>query len=69
MLRFLKPNDFYEKQVNMVRKLFNLKISNINTCNEKIISSLNIPVTSKEGTMVHVPGTRVSLPIYFLLQL
>jgi hypothetical protein len=67
MLRFLKPNDFYEKQVNMVRKLFNLKISNIN--NEKIISSLNIPVTSKEGTMVHVPGTRVSLPIYFLLQL
>jgi hypothetical protein len=67
LLRFLKPNDFYEKQVNMVRKLFNLKISNIN--NEKIISSLNIPVTSKEGTMVHVPGTRVSLPIYFLLQL
>jgi hypothetical protein len=67
MLRFLKPNDFYEKQVNLVRKLFNLKISNIN--NEKIISSLNIPVTSKEGTMVHVPGTRVSLPIYFLLQL
>lgn len=67
MLRFLKPNDFYEKQVNLVRKLFNLKISNIN--NEKIISSLNIPVTSKEGTMVTVPGTRVSLPIYFLLQL